>query len=320
MAEIPIHAPTIRPAARPPSTSTDRSSKLTAEPTTPERPTRHAERLEGLGCVVTGGASGIGFEVARELARLGGAVGILDLHEESARSAAFLIEKDYSCTAAGVAANVVDAAGAVAALDELADRIGTIGVLVNCAGIMTPRMVPLTEMPILDFEEMLDVHIKGTFICSQASLPGMQRQSFGRIINISSVLGILGLPFRIGYATAKTAIIGFTRALAVEVARQGVTVNVVAPGYILTSTLQQRVEDNMIDYVGLAERAPVGRWGLPEEVARVIGFLSLPGSAFVTGATIPVDGGYTVRGDPYEAIGIRPVSLDPVREMFRKRT
>jgi hypothetical protein len=76
------------------------------------------------------------------------------------------------------------------------------------------------------------------------------------------------------------------------------SVNVVAPGYILTSTLQQRVDDDMIDYARLAERAPVGRWGLPEEVARVIGFLSLPGSAFITGATVPVDGGYTVEAIP----------------------
>jgi hypothetical protein len=98
------------------------------------------------------------------------------------------------------------------------------------------------------------------------------------------------------------------------------SVNVVAPGYILTSTLQQRVDDDMIDYARLAERAPVGRWGLPEEVACVIGFLSLPGSAFITGVTVPVDGGYTVPGDPDEAIGARPASLEPVRDMFRMRT
>jgi NAD(P)-dependent dehydrogenase (short-subunit alcohol dehydrogenase family) len=289
----------------------------TSEPSTAEQRIRGAERLDDIGCVVTGGASGIGFEVARELARLGGAIGILDLDEGKARSAALRIGIEYSRKSAGAAANVTDAAAVHAAFDQLEARIGPVGVLVNCAGIMTPRMVPLTEMPISDFEQMLDVHVKGTFICSQAGLPGMQRRGFGRIINISSVLGILGLPFRIGYATAKTAIIGFTRALAVEVARQGVTVNVVAPGYILTHTLQQRVNDNLIDYARLAERAPVGRWGLPEEVARAIGFLSLPGSAFITGATIPVDGGYTVRGDPDEAIGARPASLEPVRNMFR---
>jgi NAD(P)-dependent dehydrogenase (short-subunit alcohol dehydrogenase family) len=295
----------------------DGLSMSTSKSSNPEPCTRRAERLDGIGCVVTGGASGIGLEVARELARLGGVIGILDLDEEKARSTAFLLRRDYSCKSASAAANVVDAAGVQAAFEKLGSRIGPIGVLVNCAGIMTPRMVPLTEMPISDFEDMLNVHVKGTFICSQASLPSMQQQSFGRIINISSVLGILGLPFRIGYATAKTAIIGFTRSLAVEVARQGVTVNVVAPGYVLTSTLQQRIDVGMIDYARLAERAPVGRWGLPEEVARVIGFLALPGSAFITGATVPVDGGYTVRGDPNEAIGDPPASLDPVRDMFR---
>lgn len=291
----------------------------TTEPNVFEANALPAERLEGVGCVITGGASGIGFEVARELARLGGAVGILDLHEEAARSAALRITKEYSCIAAGVAANVTDADAVNAAFHQLGPQIGPIGVLINCAGIMTPRLLPLTEMSISEFEEMLDVHVKGTFICSRAALPGMQRRSFGRIVNISSVLGILGLPFRIGYATAKTAIVGFTRSLAVEVARRGVTVNAVAPGYILTSTLQKRVDDNMIDYARLAERAPMGRWGLPEEVARVIGFLSLPGSTFITGAIVPVDGGYTIRGDPDEAIGTRPASLDPVREMFRLR-
>jgi len=292
----------------------------TTELSTREPLIRHAERLDGIGCVVTGGGSGIGFAVACELARLGGAVGILDLKKELTESAAALVGENYSCQSAGAAADVTDAACVRAAFDGLADRIGAIGVLVNCAGIMTPRMVPLTEMPLADFEAMLDVHVKGTFVCSQAGLPWMQQQSFGRIINISSVLGILGLPFRIGYATAKTAIIGFTRSLAVEVARQGVTVNAVAPGYILTNTLQQRIDDNMIDYARLAERATVGRWGLPEEVARMIGFLCLPGSAFITGATIPVDGGYTMRGDPGEAIGARPASLDSVRDMFRMRT
>ncbi|HKU07157.1 MAG TPA: SDR family oxidoreductase [Bradyrhizobium sp.] len=292
----------------------------TKEPDTVEAHALRAERLEGVGCVITGGASGIGFEVARELARLGGAVGILDLHDEAATSAALRIAKDHSCITAGAAANVTDANAVHAAFHRLALQIGPIGVLINCAGIMTPRMLPMTEMSISEFEEMLDVHVKGTFICSQAALPGMQRQSFGRIVNISSVLGILGLPFRIGYATAKTAIVGFTRSLAVEVARQGVTVNAVAPGYILTSTLQKRVDDNMIDYARLAERAPMGRWGLPEEVARVIGFLSLPGSTFITGAIVPVDGGYTIRGDPDEAIGARPASLDAVRNMFRLRT
>ena len=278
-----------------------------------------AERLDGIGCVVTGGVSGIGFEVARELARLGGAIGIIDLHEEAAKSAAFQIEKDCSCIAAGSAANVADPDAVGAAFDRLQLQIGPIGVLINCAGIMTPRMLPLTEMSVSDFQEMLDIHVKGTFICSQAALPGMQRQSFGRIINISSVVGILGLPLRIGYATAKAAISGFTRSLAVEVARQGVTVNAVAPGYILTSTLQRRVDDKMIDYDRLAKRAPMGRWGLPEEVARMIGFLSLPGSAFVTGIIIPVDGGYTIHGDPDEAIEVQPTSLTRVRNMFRSR-
>ena len=127
-------------------------------------------------------------------------------------------------------------------------------------------------MPADDFDHMIAVHVRGTFVCAKAVLPAMKAAGFGRIINISSVLGLLGLPFRVGYATAKTAVIGFTRSLAVEVGRVGITVNAIAPGYILTPILRKRLEAGMLDYGRYAERAPVGRWGLPEEIARVSRF------------------------------------------------
>jgi NAD(P)-dependent dehydrogenase (short-subunit alcohol dehydrogenase family) len=173
-------------------------------------------------------------------------------------------------------------------------------------------------MAIADVEQMFSVHVGGAYLCAKAVLPGMIDRRFGRIINISSVLGTLGLPFRSGYAIAKSAINGFTRSLAVEVARSGVTVNAVAPGYILTETLQARLDAGMLDYATYAERAPAGRWGLAEEVGHLIAFLALPASGFITGAVIAVDGGYTIRGDPGEAIGpVAPASaLDAVRELF----
>lgn len=292
----------------------------TAERSTPDPSLRVAERLRGIACIVTGAAQGIGFETARELARLGGSVGIVDLDADSARLAARSIAQEFDARTHWAVGDVTDEQMIGRGFAEIAAEIGEVGVLVNCAGIMTPRLVPLTEMKTAEFETMLAVHVTGTFLCSRAVLPSMQRAGYGRIINIASVLGVLGLPFRVGYGTAKTAIIGFTRAVAVETARQGITVNAVAPGYILTKILQKRVEAGMIDYARLAERAPAGRWGLPEEVARVIGFLALPGSGFITGSVIPIDGGYTIRGDPDEDIGSRPESLDAIRELLRVRT
>ena len=279
-----------------------------------------ADRLDGRHCVVTGGANGIGFAVADALARAGANVGVLDLSSSAADKAAHRIAHEHpNCQTAAASADVTQAGQVSSAIELLSERLGPMSVLVNCAGIMTPRMVPLAETREAEFTQMLDVHVLGTFLCSKASLPAMQKLGFGRIVNISSVLGLLGLPNRIGYSTAKAAIIGFTRALAVETARSGVTVNAIAPGYILTDTLQQRVDNNMIDYTRLAERAPVGRWGLPEEIARVAAFLALPGSGFVTGVTIPVDGGYSVRGDPNEDLGTASETPEDIRALLAPR-
>jgi NAD(P)-dependent dehydrogenase (short-subunit alcohol dehydrogenase family) len=134
----------------------------------------------------------------------------------------------------------------------------------------------------------------------------MRVAGFGRIVSMSSVLGLVGLPFRAGYGIAKHAINGLTRSLAVENARFGITVNAIAPGYIATQTNRDRAAAGMLDFDLYAERTPVGRWGEPEEIARVIVFLADPASAYITGAVIPVDGGYTIRGDPGESLGPRP--------------
>lgn len=261
------------------------------------------DSLKGLACVVTGGAQGIGLATAAECARRGASVGLLDLDAGRAERSARMLAQRFGVATASAQADVADAAAAESAVAACSAALGRIDVLVNCAGMMTPRLAPVAAMPIEDVQAMFDVHVRGAFLCSRAVIPGMAARGFGRIVNISSVLGVLGLPFRSGYAIAKHAINGFTRSLAVEVARAGITVNAVAPGYILTETLQARLDAGMLDYARYAERAPAGRWGLPEEVGHAIAFLALPASGFITGAVIPVDGGYTMRGDPGEAIG-----------------
>jgi len=276
------------------------------------------DSLQGLACLVTGAAQGIGFASAAECARRGAAVAVVDLDLGRAQRAAAALAERFGVRCVAAAADVSDEPAVQAAVAECEQALGRIDVLVNCAGIMTPRLAFVADMPVGDVQKMFDIHVRGAYLCSQAAIPGMAARGFGRIVNISSVLGLLGLPYRSGYAIAKHAINGFTKSLAVEVARKGITVNAVAPGYILTETLQARLEGGMLDYAQYADRAPAGRWGLPEEVGHAIAFLALPASGFITGTVIPVDGGYTMRGDPGEAIGepSGPEALEPVRALF----
>ncbi|GAA4354367.1 SDR family NAD(P)-dependent oxidoreductase [Variovorax defluvii] len=274
--------------------------------------------LHGRVTLVTGGAQGIGFATAAECARRGSAIAVIDLNEENARRAAQALARRFGVECTSGAADVADADAVRAAIAAGEKALGGIDVLVNCAGIMTPRLAPVTDTPVADVQAMFDIHVRGAYLCSQAVIPGMAARGFGRIVNISSVLGLLGLPNRSGYAIAKHAINGFTRSLAVEVGRLGITVNAVAPGYILTETLQARLDAGMLDYRTYAERAPAGRWGLPEEVGHAIAFLALPASGFINGVILPVDGGFTMRGDPGEDIGEAPgvERLAPVRALF----
>jgi len=279
-------------------------------------------RLDRLVALLTGGAQGIGYATAVACARRGAAIAVVDVNGAAAERAASGLADRFGVPTTWAVADVVDAAAVRGAVERCSSDLGGIDLLVNCAGIMTPRLALVADMPIEDVQRMFDVHVRGTFLFSQAVLAGMVSRGFGRIVNVSSVLGLLGLPYRSGYAIAKHAINGFTKSLAVEVARKGITVNAVAPGYILTETLQARLDAGMLDYATYAERAPAGRWGLPEEIGHAIAFFLSPASAFVTGTILPVDGGYTMRGDPGEAIGeALPVeALRNIRALFETAT
>jgi len=274
------------------------------------------DRLDQIVCVVTGGAQGIGYATATELARIGGDIAIVDLDLRNAEGAARRISARFGVNAAGFVADVSNEAAVIEAMRAIEHALGAPGVLVNNAGIMTPRLAFVRDMPAADFDQMLAIHLRGAFLFSRAAIPAMERAGFGRIVNISSVMGLVGLPSRVGYAAAKTAIIGLTRSLAMEVARKGITANAVAPGYILTETLKKRLAAGQLDYDLYAERTPVGRWGLPEEIGRLIAFLAQPGSGFINGAIVPIDGGYTVRGDPGEDLGPRSATMADVERLY----
>ncbi len=262
--------------------------------------------LRGRAALVTGGAAGIGRATAGALAAAGADVGIVDLDPAKAGEVARALAAEHSVQVAVAAGDVADEAAAKAAHAEIVQALGPVTVLVNNAGIMAQEVRPFHEQPIGHFDRMLAIHLRGSALFSALAVPGMRKAGFGRIVNLSSVLGLVGLPYRLGYGVAKTAIIGLTRALALENARFGITVNALAPGYIATETNLERARLGLLNYELYAERTPVGRWGQPEEIARVIVFLAAPASAFITGAVIPVDGGYTARGDPGDDLGPRP--------------
>ena len=256
--------------------------------------------------VVTGAASGIGYAIAAGFAKEGHRVAIVDLDEAKATdSAARLSEVTESRTFA-VAADVADRNSCRVAHEKIATELGAVSVLVNNAGIMAQKLGRIEELPPEYFDQMLAVHVYGAVNWARLVVPGMRDAGFGRIINISSANALLAVPHRLGYVTAKKALLGITEALALETARAGITVNAIVPGYIATQTLLARADSGVLDKESFTERTPVGRWGREEEIAHAATFLAQPESGFITGATLAVDGGITIRGDPNENLDFSP--------------
>lgn len=238
--------------------------------------------------LVTGGIGGLGTEICRYLARSGNRVIAADLGTRSDRVDAFLEEiKEFGENIFFEPLDVSDHAGCSAALADIGKRHGTISLLVNAAGIT--RDTSLRKMSEQQWSDVITVNLGGVFNTCRAVVDGMTEQGFGRIVNISSVNGQTGQFGQTNYCAAKAGMHGFTMALAREVARKGVTVNSVSPGYCETA-LVMAVAENVREQI--VSNIPVGRLGKPFEIARVVDFLCANDSAFITGANIPVNGGY----------------------------
>jgi NAD(P)-dependent dehydrogenase (short-subunit alcohol dehydrogenase family) len=243
--------------------------------------------LDGKVAIVTGAAQGIGRAIAEGLSAAGARIVVADLNGAEDAAAAFP-------NGVGLTVDVSNETDVQRLADETVERCGSIDVLVNNAGLYASlEMRPFTEIPLDEWRTVMEVNVASMFLMCRAVVPVMRGHGGGKIVNISSGTPFRGVPFLLHYVTSKGAIVAFTRALAKEVGKDGVLVNCVAPGFTMSAGVEQHPEviEKLRD-VSVAART-IQRDQVPEDVVGAVVYLSGPGSSFVTGQTIVIDGGQT---------------------------
>ena len=249
--------------------------------------------LSGKVAVVTGGNGGIGFGMARGLAEAGCAIVVAGRNaDKSARAVKEL--QGLGVRAAAVAANVADEAAVAALIKRTAEDFGRVDIVINNAGTNI-RKLP-QDLSLDEWHHVMDTNLTSAFLVSKAAYPHMKRQGGGKVINIGSMMSIFGVRFSPAYAPSKGGIVQLTKALATAWAVDNIQVNAVLPGWIDTELTQSARREVAGLHDSVLRRTPAGRWGVIEDMAGVAVFLAGPGSDFVTGTAIPVDGGYSIQG------------------------
>ena len=245
--------------------------------------------LQGRNALVTGGSRGIGRAICLELARQGakGAVNYAGNAQAAEETAAAC--RELGVQAVTIRADVADAAACEAMVKEVISSFGSLHILVNNAGITRDGLT--LQMKEEDFDAVLDTNLKGAFCCCKAVYRPMMRQRSGRIINMSSIVGLRGNPGQANYCASKAGLIGLTKSLAKELAARKVTVNAVAPGFIdtdMTAVLSEQAKEAMLSTI------PMAKLGQPEDVAHAVAFFASDEAAYITGQVLCVDGGMAV--------------------------
>ena len=249
-------------------------------------------RLDGRIALVTGGSKGLGAAMAYALAEAGADVATVSRHFDECQAAATEIASATGREILPVRADVAKPEEVRAMVKTVHRRFGRIDILINNAGAVS--RCTTTELPLAEWQALVDVNLTGPFLCAQAVLPGMVAQRHGRIINVSSTFGLVGFPGRSPYTATKGGLLNMTRTWALEFAKDGITVNAICPGPFDTPMFSG-VKRNPTLLETFLERVPMGRLGDPEELGAVAVFLASDAASYVTGSAVVVDGGWTAQ-------------------------
>jgi NAD(P)-dependent dehydrogenase (short-subunit alcohol dehydrogenase family) len=249
-------------------------------------------RLDGRVALITGGARGLGRAIADALASAGAEVAITARDKENAARTAEAIAMTSARKVVGLAADVTSQRSVEAMVAEVLDHLGRIDILVNNAGVNIRG--PIEELTEDDWDTVVDTNLKGPWLCCRAVAPILKKQKWGRVINVSSMLGEISLPGRTPYASSKGGLTLLTKTLALEWARDGINVNALCPGPFATEINTPLLNDPAAR-AQMEANVPLARWGDPAELGPAAVFLASDASSFMTGATLFIDGGYTAR-------------------------
>jgi 3-oxoacyl-[acyl-carrier protein] reductase len=244
--------------------------------------------LTGKVALITGSGRGIGKAIAFKLAAIGARVAVNDLPDAPEAGAAVREIEAGGGAALAVPADVTDSAAVKALIGQIAEKWGGVDILVNNAGIVRESLI--LRMSEDDWDSVMDTNLRSAYLCSKYALRSMMGRNWGRIINMASVAGLVGRMGRVNYAASKGGLIAFTRSLAVEVGSRNITVNAIAPGFILTrltDALPPEARETVLS------RTALKRPGTPQEVAELAAFLASDSAGYITGQVISIDGGIT---------------------------
>lgn len=249
-------------------------------------------QMQGRVALITGGSKGLGLVMAAALASAGAKIALLNRNLEEGQQAAAALSAAYGVEAMALAADVSDTQAVEAAVAQLMQRYGRIDVLINSAGINIRGGIE--DLRLEDFQQVMDINVTGTWICSKAVVPHMRAAGYGKIINLSSALGLVGLSNRTPYCSSKGAVAQMTKALAIELAPHNINVNALCPGPFLTE-MNIPIADTEEGIKFVVGATAMGRWGELKEIQGAALFLASEAANYMVGALLSVDGGWVAR-------------------------